>query len=102
MGVATGRLVVVDCTTIVPALSGSELFGHEKGAFTGAVSVRTGAFAAADGGTMLLDEIGDLPPELQPELLRVVPGGHLQAGRLRLLATEQGAARVRHAPRPGR
>jgi transcriptional regulator with GAF, ATPase, and Fis domain len=74
-GVATGQLVVVDCTTIVPALSGSELFGHEKGAFTGAVSVRTGAFAAADGGTMLLDEIGDLPPELQPELLRVVQEG---------------------------
>ena len=75
VGVATGQLVVVDCTTIVPALSGSELFGHEKGAFTGAVSVRTGAFAAADGGTMLLDEIGDLPPELQPELLRVVQEG---------------------------
>jgi transcriptional regulator with GAF, ATPase, and Fis domain len=75
VGVATGRLVVVDCTTIVPALSGSELFGHEKGAFTGAVSVRTGAFAAADGGTMLLDEIGDLPLELQPELLRVVQEG---------------------------
>ncbi len=75
VGVATAQLVVVDCTTIVPALSGSELFGHEKGAFTGAVSVRTGAFAAADGGTMLLDEIGDLPLELQPELLRVVQEG---------------------------
>ena len=75
VGAATGRLVVVDCTTIVPALSGSELFGHEKGAFTGAVSVRTGAFAAADEGTMLLDEIGDLPLEQQPELLRVVQEG---------------------------
>jgi transcriptional regulator with GAF, ATPase, and Fis domain len=74
-GAASGRLVVVDCTTIVPSLSGSELFGHERGAFTGAVSVRTGAFAAADGGTMLLDEVGDLPLDLQPELLRVVQEG---------------------------
>ena len=49
VGAATGRLVVVDCTTIVPALSGSELFGHEKGAFTGAVSVRTRRVRAADG-----------------------------------------------------
>ncbi|WP_433158551.1 sigma-54-dependent transcriptional regulator [Kribbella sp. CA-247076] len=71
----SGHLVVVDCTTIVPSLSGSELFGHERGAFTGAVSVRTGACAAANGGTLMLDEVGELPLELQPELLRVVQEG---------------------------
>jgi transcriptional regulator with GAF, ATPase, and Fis domain len=68
----SGELVIVDCTTIVPTLSGSELFGHEPGAFTGAVSVRTGACAAADGGTLFLDEVGELSLELQPELLRMV------------------------------
>lgn len=65
-------LVVVDCTTIVPELSGSELFGHERGAFTGAVGARDGAFALADGGTLFLDEVGELPPPLQAQLLRVV------------------------------
>lgn len=70
-----GSLVVVDCTTIVPALLGSELFGHERGAFTGAVSVRTGACSAADNGSLFLDEVGELPFELQSELLRVVQEG---------------------------
>jgi len=65
-------LEVVDCTTIVPELSGSEFFGHERGAFTGAVAARDGAFALADGGTLFLDEIGELPPALQAQLLRVV------------------------------
>lgn len=74
-GGRSGNLVVVDCTTIVPTLSGSELFGHERGAFTGAVSVRTGACAAANGGTLMLDEVGELPLDLQPELLRVVQEG---------------------------
>ncbi|MCS7477771.1 sigma-54-dependent transcriptional regulator [Umezawaea endophytica] len=71
----SGPLVVVDCTTVVPSLSGSELFGHEKGAFTGAVNVRIGACAAANGGTLMLDEVGELPLELQSELLRVVQEG---------------------------
>lgn len=70
-----GNLVVVDCTTIVPTLMGSELFGHERGAFTGAVSVRTGACSGADQGSLFLDEVGELPLELQPELLRVVQEG---------------------------
>lgn len=67
-----GDFVVVDCTTIVPELSGSELFGHERGAFTGAVGARDGAFALADGGTLFLDEIGELPLPLQAQLLRAV------------------------------
>jgi transcriptional regulator with GAF, ATPase, and Fis domain len=68
-------LVVVDCTTVHPELSGSEFFGHEKGAFTGAAAARDGAFALADGGTLFLDEVGELPPPLQAELLRVVQEG---------------------------
>jgi transcriptional regulator with GAF, ATPase, and Fis domain len=70
-----GRLVVTDCTTVVPTLSGSEFFGHERGAFTGAVSPRDGAFALADGGTLFLDEVGELPAQLQAELLRVIQEG---------------------------
>jgi transcriptional regulator with GAF, ATPase, and Fis domain len=70
-----GRLVVTDCTTVVPTLSGSEFFGHERGAFTGAVSSRDGAFALADGGTLFLDEVGELPGQLQAELLRVIQEG---------------------------
>jgi len=68
-------LVVVDCTTIVPTLSGSEFFGHERGAFTGAVATREGAFALADRGVLFLDEVGELPLPLQSELLRVVQEG---------------------------
>ncbi|RME22306.1 MAG: FHA domain-containing protein, partial [Deltaproteobacteria bacterium] len=64
--------VVVDCSTIPAHLMESELFGHVKGAFTGAVADRDGAFAQADGGTIFFDEIGELPPVLQPKLLRVL------------------------------
>ena len=67
--------VVLDCTTIVPELSGSEFFGHERGAFTGALAARDGAFAAADGGTLFLDEVGELPMPLQAQLLRVMQEG---------------------------
>jgi transcriptional regulator with GAF, ATPase, and Fis domain len=69
------ELVLVDCTTIVPDLSGTEFFGHTKGAFTGATNTREGAFALADGGTLFLDEVGELHPKLQAELLRVVQEG---------------------------
>jgi transcriptional regulator with GAF, ATPase, and Fis domain len=69
------ELVLLDCTTIVPELSGTEFFGHERGAFTGAIGSREGAFALADGGTLFLDEIGELPLKLQAELLRVVQEG---------------------------
>ena len=68
-------LVVLDCTTIVPSLAGSEFFGHERGAFTGAMAARDGAVALANGGTLFLDEIGELPAQLQAELLRVVQEG---------------------------
>ena len=67
-----GEFVVVDCTTLTAELSGSELFGHERGAFTGAANARDGAFALADGGTLFLDEIGELPLPLQAQLLRAV------------------------------
>ncbi len=73
----TGKheMVIVDCTTITPELSGSEFFGHERGAFTGAMNARDGAFALANGGTLFLDEVGELSPPLQAQLLRVVQEG---------------------------
>lgn len=67
-----GDLTVVDCTTLSPELSGSELFGHERGAFTGAITARDGAFTLADGGTLFLDEVGELSLPLQARLLRAV------------------------------
>ncbi|MCK6691715.1 MAG: sigma 54-interacting transcriptional regulator, partial [Thermoanaerobaculia bacterium] len=69
------ELVLLDCSTIVPELSGSEFFGHEKGAFTNAIALREGAFCLADGGTLFLDEIGELPFSMQSELLRVIQEG---------------------------
>jgi DNA-binding NtrC family response regulator len=71
-GRAKGPFVVVDCGSLVPALAESELFGHERGAFTGASARREGAFEEAHGGTVFLDEIGELPLDLQPRLLRVL------------------------------
>ncbi len=64
--------MTIDCATITASLAESVLFGHEKGAFTGAISKQVSPFVEARGGTVFLDEIGDLPPELQPKLLRAL------------------------------
>ena len=69
---ANRPFVAVDCGSLVPTLIESELFGYEKGAFTGALKSKVGLFQSASGGTIFLDEIGELPPEMQAKLLRVL------------------------------
>ncbi|MDF2692599.1 MAG: Flagellar regulatory protein FleQ [Labilithrix sp.] len=71
---ASGPLVVVDCSAIPSNLVESELFGYEKGAFTGAIGVKPGAVEEAHGGTLFLDELGELPLDLQPKFLRFLEG----------------------------
>jgi DNA-binding NtrC family response regulator len=79
---ASGRArqpyVVFDCTTVTKELAESELFGHTRGAFSGAIAERDGAFRQADGGTIFLDELGELPLDLQPKLLRVLESGEVR------------------------
>jgi transcriptional regulator with GAF, ATPase, and Fis domain len=75
---ATYPLIKVNCSTLPAELIESELFGHERGAFTGAVSRQVGRFELADGGTIFLDEIGELPLSLQPKLLRVLQEGEFE------------------------
>ena len=67
-----GPYVVFDCSAVAPTLVESELFGHERGAFTGATNARAGVFEQAHGGTLFLDEIGELPKDMQPKLLRAL------------------------------
>ncbi len=71
-------LMTVNCTTITDSLLESELFGHKKGSFTGAITDKKGLFEAANGGTIFLDEIGDITPKLQAELLRVLDLGEVR------------------------
>jgi formate hydrogenlyase transcriptional activator len=72
------RLVIVNCAALPGGLVESELFGYERGAFTGAWKTTPGRFEVADGGTIVLDEIGELPMEVQPKLLRVLQSGEVQ------------------------
>jgi len=72
------KFLAINCGALASTLLESELFGHEKGAFTGAVTQRQGIFEVADGGTLLLDEIGEIPPSTQVKLLRVLQDGELQ------------------------
>jgi formate hydrogenlyase transcriptional activator len=83
--------IKLNCAAIPLGLLESELFGHEKGAFTGAVARKTGRFEAADGGTLFLDEVGDIPLELQAKLLRVLQEGEFE----RLGSTRTQRANVR-------
>src|SRR5262249_9767325 len=76
---ALAPYVVFDCTSVPSELAESELFGHRKGAFSGAISDRAGAFQQAHGGTLCLDELGELPLELQPKLLRVIESQEVRA-----------------------
>jgi DNA-binding NtrC family response regulator len=75
---SAGPFVPVNCGAISREVAEAELFGHEKGSFTGAVASAPGAFGAADGGTLFLDEIGDLPPGLQVKLLRALEAGEVK------------------------
>ena len=94
---AAGPFVIFDCTAVAPSLIESELFGHEKGAFTGAITSRAGVFEEANGGTILIDEIGDLPLPLQPKLLRALERGAVR--RVGGSATVQFDARILAATR---
>ncbi|MCW5803878.1 MAG: sigma 54-dependent Fis family transcriptional regulator [Deltaproteobacteria bacterium] len=96
-----GPLVVFDCAAVPPQLFESELFGHEKGAFTGAVTARVGLLERAHGGTLFLDELGELAPELQPKLLRCLESGELRrVGGDRTIAVDVRLVAATHCDLP--
>lgn len=96
---ANGPLVVVDCTGLSESLFESELFGHEKGAFTGALYKKTGLVEAAHGGTLFLDEIGDVPLSMQVKLLRLIESGSFRpVGSLRTVHSDFRLVAATHKP----
>ena len=97
-----GPFFPVNCAAIPDTLMESELFGHEKGAFTDARYLKKGVFELADGGTLYLDEIGELKTSLQPKILRVLEIAHLPARRRIARHHRRRARHRRHQPRPRR
>jgi two-component system NtrC family response regulator len=102
-GRATGPFVPVNATALSPTLLESELFGHEKGSFTGADKRRTGRFESAVGGTLFLDEIGDLPTDLQVKLLRVLQDKTIErVGSNRSITVDARLISATHSDLPAR
>ena len=97
----SGPYVVLNCAELAPQLIESQLFGHERGAFTGATTAKPGLFAAAHQGTLFLDEIGELPLELQPKLLRVLQEGEVRPlGGIALRSVDVRVVAATHRPLP--
>ncbi len=97
-----GPFIVVHCAALAETLLESELFGHERGAFTGAVKRKLGRFELADGGTLFLDEIGEIPPPCRPSCCACCRSGRFSASAARRRIQRRRARGLRHPPRPRR